>query len=80
MATIITVYDNHGEVGRCDARCHEARSFDCNCVCGGAFHGVGTKIAVEDRLLLTDREILCDSAALLNARVLRKPEQLELFK
>jgi hypothetical protein len=41
MTTAIAVYDSEGCVGRCDARCHEARSDVCRCICGGALHGAG---------------------------------------
>ena len=34
MATIIKVGN-----GRCDARCHEAKKPECDCVCGGRYHG-----------------------------------------
>lgn len=39
MTTIISVYNSHGLVGRCDARCHNAKEPECDCVCGGSFHG-----------------------------------------
>lgn len=35
MATVLSVYDSHGCVGRCDARCHEAQGDICHCICGG---------------------------------------------
>jgi len=83
MATIFAVYNSEGCVGRCDARCHEATQPECKCICGGAFHGVGSKIAREDRKTLTDDEIL-ESAKELNycgpLRVRRVPEQLKLFE
>lgn len=46
MATLITVTNSSGVVGRCDAKCHEATHPDCDCVCGGANHGVGLKQAM----------------------------------
>ena len=45
MTTVIAVYNSDGCVGRCDARCHEADSDDCDCICGGVFHGVGKQRA-----------------------------------
>lgn len=83
MATIFSVRNSDGCVGRCDAKCHEATGFDCKCICGGAFHGVGSEIAWEDRKLLIDDEILEGAAKLLKGRpgrVAREPEQLELFE
>jgi len=32
---------------RCDARCHNAKGKRCTCWCGGLYHGVGHKKAVE---------------------------------
>ena len=57
MTTILIAYDSLGKASRCDAKCHEATGFDCACICGGAFHGVGREIAIEDRNTLTDDEI-----------------------
>ena len=83
MATIFSVYNSEGCVGRCDARCHEATQPDCDCICGGAFHGVGSKVAWEDRKTLTDDEILEGLSELLDGRagrVRREVEQLKLFE
>lgn len=42
MTTLIEVYDKSGNVHRCDARCYNASPDEkCNCICGGANHGVG---------------------------------------
>jgi len=79
MATTITIYCNGKIVGRCDARCHEAVNSDCHCVCGGAYHGVGSAAAIEDRFDLTDQEILNDFPAGVGLCVFREPKQLELF-
>jgi len=82
MATVFSVVTSLGSVGRCDAQCHEATGFDCNCICGGAFHGVGSKIAWEDRKTLTDEEILEVVSERLDGRpgrVRREVEQLTLF-
>jgi hypothetical protein len=34
-------------VGRCDAKCYNARHPTCNCVCGGANHGAGLETSTE---------------------------------
>lgn len=39
--TLIYVGNSDGCVGRCDARCYEATSPDCDCICGGKNHGKG---------------------------------------
>lgn len=54
MTTVIAVYTSDGCVGRCDARCHEAASSDCDCVCGGRLHGVGAANAVAENTRLLD--------------------------
>jgi len=60
MAMVIAVYNSDGCVGRCDARCHRAKGFDCNCICGGALHGVGTDIAREDHQYISGEEIIAE--------------------
>ena len=44
---LIEVRDNNGVVGRCDARCYEAGTPRCRCVCGGVNHGVGLNAAIK---------------------------------
>jgi hypothetical protein len=48
MATLIAVYNSNGCVGRCDARCYNAKGPKCTCICGGANHGAGLKQATEN--------------------------------
>ena len=48
MATLLAVYNSEGLVGRCDAKCHDAARAECDCICGGANHGVGYEQAVEN--------------------------------
>lgn len=82
MATVYAVYDNYGLVGRCDARCHEAKKPECNCICGGAHHGVGAKITQEEVNAVTDDELI-ENAIKLGVigppRVFRAGRQLEMF-
>lgn len=83
MTTIYAVYDRNGCVGRCDAKCHEAKEPDCDCICGGAFHGVGSKVACEDWDTLTDEEILDNCRDLVTKgtlRIQRRQKQLALFE
>ena len=56
MATAIAVYSSDGCEGRCDARCHDATTPDCDCICGGRLHGVGAANAIAEntRLLFAD--------------------------
>jgi transketolase len=46
MTTVLAVYNSEGCVGRCDANCHQARSADCDCICGGKNHGKGLQQAI----------------------------------
>lgn len=48
MTTLIAVYTTGGCVGRCDAKCYDANSPDCDCVCGGRNHGAGLERAAEN--------------------------------
>lgn len=43
--TLIAVYNSEGCQGRCDARCYEASTPDCDCICGGRNHGAGLQRA-----------------------------------
>ncbi len=45
---LIEVRGGSGElIGRCDARCYDAREPHCECVCGGRNHGAGLERAIE---------------------------------
>ena len=70
---IIEVRTSRGVVGRCDASCYNAKEDRCECICGGANHGVGLKIAVEDRQYLTDDEIIA------NVPGLKKSERAAVY-
>ena len=39
MTTLMAWYNSEGLKGRCDARCHNAKHGDCDCMCGGRYHG-----------------------------------------
>lgn len=39
MTTLISVHNSDGCVGRCDAKCYNARGKICHCVCQGKNHG-----------------------------------------
>jgi hypothetical protein len=42
MTTLMSWGNSEGIKGRCDASCHNAMGPDCECMCGGRFHGRGT--------------------------------------
>lgn len=48
MTTVIAVYNSEGCVGRCDARCHGAKTEACDCICGGRLHGCGVGNALAE--------------------------------
>lgn len=48
MSTLIAVYNSDGCVGRCDAKCYEATTPHCDCICGGKNHGAGKQQAEEN--------------------------------
>ncbi len=47
MTTLISG-GNHDEQRRCDAKCHDATTPECDCICGGRNHGVGRHRAIEN--------------------------------
>lgn len=82
MGTLIAVYDSYGCAGRCDARCYDAQGPDCKCICGGANHGVGEKIARKYSRYITDDELTAECQKLVSSgplRVFRERRQLEMF-
>jgi hypothetical protein len=46
VTTLLVVGGSDGS-RRCDAKCHEAASIDCDCVCGGRYHALGAQGALE---------------------------------
>ncbi len=54
MTTLIAVYNSEGCEGRCDAKCYNATSPECHCICGGKNHGAGAKQAAENTRQLAE--------------------------
>ena len=49
MVTLIAAYGSGGEsLGRCDAHCYEALTFECTCICRGKNHGAGLNRATSN--------------------------------
>lgn len=48
MTALITVSNSDGVVGRCDAKCYNAQTDECDCICGGMNHGAGLERAMEN--------------------------------
>jgi len=47
MTTLIAVYTSDGCIGRCDAKCYNAKDLECDCICNGLNHGAGVGRAVQ---------------------------------
>lgn len=47
MATLIYVGGSGGCIGRCDAKCYDAKDDKCDCICGGRNHGQGLRKALD---------------------------------
>lgn len=47
---LISVYNSSGLIGRCDARCYNAKTpaCSCDCICGGKNHGAGQSKAEDN--------------------------------
>jgi hypothetical protein len=48
MSTLISAYNSDGCIGRCDAKCYDAKKPECDCICGGKNHGIGRNKAIEN--------------------------------
>lgn len=60
MATLIIARKADGSLlGRCDAKCYNAKGLKCTCVCGGMNHGVGLNQAIDN--IHKNRALLMDS-------------------
>lgn len=45
MSTLLSINVGDRCIGRCDARCYDAKDTNCDCVCGGMNHGAGEQQA-----------------------------------
>ena len=63
MATLIAVYNSEGCVGRCDARCYNAKGGTCDCICGGVNHGAGVNQAMANTREMAESWIKAYTAA-----------------
>lgn len=48
MNAVITYQSSDGTRRRCDARCYNATTRKCTCICGGRNHGVGKQQALKN--------------------------------
>jgi hypothetical protein len=63
MATLMQWGNSDGIQGRCDAKCHNAATSHCNCMCGGRYHGGGRDGTLADRVTNYSEEIFEGAAA-----------------
>lgn len=76
MATLIIARKSDGSlIGRCDARCYNAKGPKCTCICGGKNHGAGIHKAIDNTRTIFDRHISDNP----DAQVIIKPVQLTLY-
>lgn len=53
-----TLIHCHGAIeGRCDAKCYNAKSEHCDCICGGLNHGAGRQAAIDNTRRLTKEHV-----------------------
>ena len=77
MTSVIAAYKSDGTcIGRCDAKCHDAKEPKCTCICGGRNHGAGYAKALANNELYMEEYEQRNKARL----VLEEPqEQLSIF-
>ena len=69
MTSLLSVYDSRCCIGCCDAKCYDAKSLKCNCICRGTNHGVGLEQAVRN-VAERDVGLRCDDVT--NYALLRR--------
>jgi NADH:ubiquinone oxidoreductase subunit D len=74
MTTVMTWSNSGGEQGRCDAKCHTAHNAECDCMCGGRFHGAALRPGGVERAVDEYGEEVLRSA---KARAAREGMKLE---
>jgi hypothetical protein len=84
VTTVLSVGNSEGE-RRCDARCHDAGKTECDCVCGGRYHGKGRRQVldqVQDDVVdgvFGETVAIAGRRALANARE-RSPERVRFHE
>lgn len=64
MATVMTWGNSEGTKGRCDAKCHGATQPECDCMCGGRYHGSRFQLGgVEEAVRQFGQEVLREAEA-----------------
>lgn len=55
MTTLVQTANSAGQHRHCDAKCYNATTPYCDCVCAGVNHGVGHTAAIANTRELVDR-------------------------
>jgi hypothetical protein len=56
--TVMSWGNSEGTKGRCDAKCHNATTPHCDCMCGGRYHGAGRDGSLGQRIEAYGEEVL----------------------
>lgn len=62
MPALLRWNNDDGSAGQCDSRCHNAKLPECDCRCGGRFHGKGRNGTLQEALANTSPEELATLA------------------
>jgi hypothetical protein len=76
MPTLMRWGNSEGEKGRCDAKCHNAQHPECDCMCGGRYHGAGLVEGELERRVEKDWEGVLERA---QARAKAEGMHLDVF-
>ena len=57
---LMTQKIGQGPTQRCDARCYNAKSGECKCICGGRNHGAGIDKALDNVRTMFAPLVLCE--------------------
>lgn len=82
MTTLISAHNSEGCIGRCDAKCYNATTPECDCICGGMNHGAGIVQAADNTSELAEKwieEYQQKHDEPLEFKVMPKPIQLPMF-
>lgn len=81
--TLIAIHSGGECVGRCDARCYDARHPECDCICGGSNHGKGESFAVANTAQHASRwirEYTARTGGVLSFEIAAEVEQMNLWQ
>lgn len=80
LVMLIAIYNSERCIGRCDARCYNAKGPSCDCCCGGRNHSVGLRRAQENTRKHGETIVERWNAEHPDQRIEIEPVQQELFR